>query len=130
MSISESSDECVSAGDFARDREQLADGAENELVIVLEVTDQSIDESVIYEEPDGTEQTVYDWNDGNYDAKENAVIVVYQETIADRFASGWINRDVLEAYESGELSADRGTGGYGIKTYTMPESRLVPISAE
>jgi len=122
----------VEGGGFARDGEQIEDEEENELVIVLERTGAPIDECVVYEEPDGTAHTVDEWyqDDESYQSDEEGVVVVYQESIDHRFDEPWTVSEVMDAYKSGELTAGRGEGGYGIQTYTMPISRLTEIGGK
>jgi len=119
----------IAPGEFARDTEQTDDPEEDDRVIVLNRTETPIEECVVYEEPDGTVHTVDQYNSG-YAPEQEGVEAVYVETVDQRFDGCWRTADVLEAYESGVLDADRGDGGYGMDPYTFPAGRLEPVGGE
>lgn len=127
MTVTQTTTE-IQPGSFARDREQIEDEDEDDLVIVLEETGEPCDEIVVYAEPNGVEHTVDEWNEG-YDPAAEGVEVVYRGTIEACF-DDWIVVDVLDAFESGELTAEPIEGGYGAKTYTLPAPRLAPVGGE
>lgn len=132
MAVKSSPQPEVEGGQFARDVEQIEDEREDERVIVLERTGTPIDECIVYEEPDGTVHTVDEWyqNDDDYKPDEEGVVIVYHESVIHQFEEPWTVSDVMDAYDAGELTTGRGEGGYGIKTYTMPLSRLKEIGGK
>lgn len=129
MPLAQDSRPKIAPGEFARDAEQIDDPEEDARVIVLNRTGTPIEECEVYEEPDGTVHTVDQYNDG-YAPDEEGVEAVYAETVDQRFDRVWRTADVLEAYESGTLEADRGDGGYGMDPYTFPAGRLEPVGGE
>lgn len=129
MALKPQTDPEIDPGSYARDVEQIDEEDENELVIVLERTGTPINEIVVYEEPNGTDHTVDEWND-DYDADDEGVEVVYHESIDLAFEGTWVVDDVMAAYEDGTLTAERSEGGDGITSYTMPASRLAAVGGE
>lgn len=57
----------------------------NAAVWVVDVLEETIDEHVVYETDDGTEETVYDYHRGDYDADEQVVRCVFLESVYETF---------------------------------------------
>lgn len=92
-------------------------------VYVLQQTDQTIDEYVIYTTDDGTEQTVHDYHRGDYDPDEPAVEVVYAEGVEEVLPEGGDREKLLQmlvALDVTKLYTDDGW----LKRYAFARSRL------
>ncbi|WP_135666843.1 hypothetical protein [Halorhabdus rudnickae] len=124
MATSTTTGEEIGEGVFARDADQDEDS--DDLVIVLERMGTPVSEIVVYEEPNGDEKTVDEWNP-DHDPDAEGIKVVYRDSVDYKFDGEWTVSDVMAAFESGELTESQGNGGYGVKSYTMPVSRLTPV---
>lgn len=121
-------------GEWARDAHppDPDEPGDEPLVLVVDALDQTADEAVVFEEPNGKEHTVADYNDGKW-PDSPVVTVVYKESLdyrlKERFPE-WTVDDVLDLYDSGVLTEGQGTGGYGLMAYSMPEARLKEYTDE
>ena len=108
-------------GDRVRDLDNEDDDAH---VYVVEQLDEPIDEYVLYTTDHGSEQTVYDYTRGDYDADEPVVRVVFEENLAQFLDSHTLTRDeVLEICH--DLDVEKLDTRWGFLTvYAYPRSRL------
>lgn len=96
-------------------------------VIILERTDQRADEYILYEDGDGTGETIFSHYSGRYPEDDVVYRVVYQNAI-DAFLAR-IDADVdasrlLAILTELEIAELENTDGWGLDTFGFPESRF------
>lgn len=111
----------LSCGDRVRDSDN---DDEDAYVYVVEQLDESIDEYVLYQTDHGSEQTVYDYSRGEYDADEPVVRVVFEESLIEFLHAHTLTRDeVLDICH--DLDVEKLDTRWGfLNVYAYPRSRL------
>lgn len=105
----------VAEGEWAQDAEQ----EDENLVLVLEHTDERCDQVVVDETPPADDDiTVAMYNrEYDYPPGEPVTCGVYRKALVDEFGDEWIDEDVLQAYTNDVLPDS-------VQVYSFPRTRL------
>lgn len=97
--------------------------------VVTPRPDTRVDQHVVYETDDGTEQTVYDYHRGEVPASDSVVDVVYEESLEAAFgdADAMPRADILDFLRTYAIDSFVANGSK-VTVYSFPRSRLERVS--
>jgi len=108
-----------------RDAEDPADGR----VVVVNVPEETADEYVIFEEPNGRAWTVAEYNDPEVYAPDQPVVeAVYAGSLDRALGGDWSTAAVVDYYTRGLFAEPPGEGGIDVTVYAFPVERIRPAS--
>jgi hypothetical protein len=93
--------------------------------VVTPRPDTRVDQHVVYETDDGTEQTVFDYHRGEVPASDSVVDVVYEESLEAAFgdADAMPRADILDFLRTYAIDSFVANGSK-VTVYSFPRSRL------
>jgi hypothetical protein len=114
-------------GDWVKDAEDNDDP----FLLVLKTVDKRADEKTVHETPSpDPDVTVADLQDTDEYNSDYLIKCVYRADLNRKFKPDnprWSVKDVIEAYENGELTESKKEGGYNITVYPFPVGRVEQV---